>query len=471
MNHSKDIIKDASVLGVPKMLLLGLQHMFAMFGATILVPILVNGYFGSANQVLSVQVTLFCAGFGTLFFHLCSKFKVPAFLGSSFAFLGGFASIASLDTGIFANMPDSEKLQYACGGIFVAGLLYLVLAFIIKLIGVKRVMRFLPPVVTGPIIICIGLSLAPSAVNNASKNWLIAIVALAVIIIFNIWGKGMFKIIPILLGVVISYVFALALHGLGFTNPDGSAIFDFTNVINASAVGLPPFQLPKFNITAILVMAPIAIATMMEHIGDMSAISATVGENFLEDPGLHRTLIGDGLATSFSALIGGPANTTYGENTGVLELSRVHDPKVVRLAAVYAIILSFIPKFAEIIGSMPASIIGGVSFILYGMISAIGVRNVVENHVDFTKSRNLIIAGVILVSGLGFSGGLTFNIGGTSITLTSLAIAALAGIILNAILPGNDYHFGDDPDSDSSRGVDLRPRELEKELAEEYKDQ
>ncbi|MCI6790111.1 MAG: uracil-xanthine permease family protein [Lachnobacterium sp.] len=471
MNHSKDIIKDASVLGVPKMLLLGLQHMFAMFGATILVPILVNGYFGSANQVLSVQVTLFCAGFGTLFFHLCSKFKVPAFLGSSFAFLGGFASIASLDTGIFANMPDSEKLQYACGGIFVAGLLYLVLALIIKLIGVKRVMRFLPPVVTGPIIICIGLSLAPSAVNNASTNWLIAIVALAVIIIFNIWGKGMFKIIPILLGVVISYVFALALHGLGFTNPDGSAIFDFTNVINASAVGLPPFQLPKFNITAILVMAPIAIATMMEHIGDMSAISATVGENFLEDPGLHRTLIGDGLATSFSALIGGPANTTYGENTGVLELSRVHDPKVVRLAAVYAIILSFIPKFAEIIGSMPASIIGGVSFILYGMISAIGVRNVVENHVDFTKSRNLIIAGVILVSGLGFSGGLTFNIGGTSITLTSLAIAALAGIILNAILPGNDYHFGDDPDSDSSRGVDLRPRELEKELAEEYKDQ
>ena len=471
MNHSKDIIKDASVLGVPKMLLLGLQHMFAMFGATILVPILVNGYFGSANQVLSVQVTLFCAGFGTLFFHFCSKFKVPAFLGSSFAFLGGFASIASLDTGIFANMPDSEKLQYACGGIFVAGLLYLVLAFIIKLIGVKRVMRFLPPVVTGPIIICIGLSLAPSAVNNASTNWLIAIVALAVIIIFNIWGKGMFKIIPILLGVVISYVFALALHGLGFTNPDGSAIFDFTNVINASAVGLPPFQLPKFNITAILVMAPIAIATMMEHIGDMSAISATVGENFLEDPGLHRTLIGDGLATSFSALIGGPANTTYGENTGVLELSRVHDPKVVRLAAVYAIILSFIPKFAEIIGSMPASIIGGVSFILYGMISAIGVRNVVENHVDFTKSRNLIIAGVILVSGLGFSGGLTFNIGGTSITLTSLAIAALAGIILNAILPGNDYHFGDDPDSDSSRGVDLRPRELEKELAEEYKDQ
>lgn len=467
MNQQKDIIRDARVLGVPKMLLLGLQHMFAMFGATILVPILVNGYFGSTSQVLSIQVTLFCAGFGTLFFHLCSKFKVPAFLGSSFAFLGGFASIASMDTGIFQNMPDSEKLQYACGGIFVAGLLYLILALIIKLVGVQRVMRFLPPVVTGPIIICIGLGLAPSAVSNASTNWLIAIVALAVIIIFNIWGKGMFKIIPILLGVVIAYVFALVLHLLGFTNPDGSAILNFAGVASASWVGLPPFALPKFNITSILVMAPIAIASMMEHVGDMSAISATVGENFIEDPGLHRTLIGDGIATSLSALIGGPANTTYGENTGVLELSRVHDPKVVRLAALYAIVLSFIPKVSEVIASMPSSIIGGVSFILYGMISAIGVRNVVENHVDFTKSRNLIIAGVIMVCGLGFSNGLTFTIAGTSITLTALAIAAIAGIVLNAILPGNDYHFGDDPDADSSRGMDFRPRELEKELKDQ----
>ena len=441
--------------------------MFAMFGATILVPILVNSYFQSEDQILSVQVTLFCAGIGTLFFHLCSKFKVPAFLGSSFAFLGGFATVANLDSGIYANMPDLEKLQYACGGILVAGLLYLILALIIKLVGVKRVMRFLPPVVTGPIIVCIGLSLAPSAVTNASTNWLIALVALAVIIIFNIWGKGMFKIIPILLGVVISYAFALVLNGFGVTNPDGSAILNFTNVASASWVGLPPFQICKFDITAILVMAPIAIATMMEHIGDMSAISATVGENFLEDPGLHRTLIGDGLATSFSALIGGPANTTYGENTGVLELSRVHDPKVVRLAAVYAVILSFIPKVAEIIGSMPASIIGGVSFILYGMISAIGVRNIVENHVDFTKSRNLIIAAVILVCGLGFSSGLTFTVAGTSITLTSLAIAAIAGVLLNAILPGNDYNFGSNPEADASRGVDLRPHELEQELKKE----
>lgn len=455
MNERKDAIRDARTLGVPKMLLLGLQHMFAMFGATILVPILVNSYF--EGEGLSVQVTLICAGLGTLFFHLCTKLKVPAFLGSSFAFLGGFSTIAQLDTGVFADMTMGEKLPYACGGIVVAGALYLILALVIKVVGVKKVMRFLPPVVTGPIIICIGLSLAPSAVNNASTNWILALIALAVIIIFNIWGKGMFRIIPILLGVVISYVAALIMQAAGLTNPDGSAILNFTEVASASWVGLPPFQLCKFNLTAILVMAPIALATMMEHIGDMSAISATVGENFIEDPGLHRTLIGDGLATAFAGMVGGPANTTYGENTGVLELSRVHDPRVIRIAAVFAVILSFIPKMAEIIGSMPSAIIGGVSFMLYGMISAIGVRNVVENHVDFTKSRNLIIAAVILVSGLGFSNGLTFTIAGTSITLTGLAIAALAGIILNAILPGKDYHFGDDPKADANRGLDMNP--------------
>lgn len=456
MNEKFDAIRDARTLGTPKMLLLGLQHMFAMFGATILVPILVNSYFN--GEGLSIQVTLFFAGIGTLFFHVCSKMKVPAFLGSSFAFLGGFATVANLDTGIFADMTYGEKLPYACGGIVVAGLLYLVLALIIKIVGVKHVMRFLPPVVTGPIIICIGLSLAPSAVSNASANWFLALVALAVIIIFNIWGKGMWKIIPILLGVIISYAVALIMNALGFTNADGSAILDFSGVASSAAVGLPPFQLCKFNLTAILVMAPIALATMMEHIGDISAISATVGENYIEDPGLHRTLIGDGLATSLSALFGGPANTTYGENTGVLELSRVYDPKVIRIAAVYAIVLSFIPKMAAIIGSLPTAIIGGISFILYGMISAIGVRNIVENKVDFTKSRNLIIAAVILVCGLGFSGGLTFTVGSTSITLTSLAIAAIAGILLNAILPGNDYVFGNNPSGDINRGVSFNPQ-------------
>ena len=434
---NQEPIRDARKLGTPKMLILGLQHMFAMFGATILVPILVNNYF--EGEGLSIQVTLFCAGAGTLLFHFITKRKVPAFLGSSFAFLGGFATVASLDTGIYKDMTMGEKLPYACGGIVVAGLMYLVLALIIKLVGVRRVMRFLPPVVTGPIIICIGLSLAPSAVNNASTNWLLALIAFAVIVIFNIWGKGMFKIIPILMGVVISYVFALIFNAAGMTNADGSAILNFAEVASAKYVAIQPFQLCKFDLTAILVMAPISLATMMEHIGDISAISATTGNNFIEDPGLHRTLIGDGLETAMAGAIGGPANTTYGENTGVLELSKVYDPRVIRIAAVYAIILSFSPKFAEVIGSLPSSIIGGVSFILYGMISAIGVRNVVENHVDFTKSRNLIIAAVILVSGLGFSNGLTFTIGGASITLTSLAIAAILGIVLNAILPGKDY--------------------------------
>ena len=456
MNKRNDAIRDARTLGIPKMLLLGLQHMFAMFGATVLVPILVNGYFN--GEGLSVQVTLFFAGIGTLFFHCCTKLKVPAFLGSSFADLGGFYTVSQLNTGIYADMTMGEKLPYACGGIVVAGLMYLILALIVKLVGVKRVMHFLPPIVTGPIIICIGLSLAPSAVSNASTNWILAFVALAVVVIFNIWGKGMMKIIPILLGVVISYGLALAMNAMGITNADGSAILDFSAAASASFVGMPDFVMCKFDLTAILVMAPIALASMMEHVGDMSAISATVGEDFIADPGLHRTLIGDGLATSLSAIFGGPANTTYGENTGVLELSRVHDPRVIRLAAVFAVILSFIPKVADLIGSMPAAIVGGISFILYGMISAIGVRNIVENKVDFTKSRNLIIAAVILVCGLGFSNGLTFNIGGASVTLTSLAIAAIAGIVLNAILPGNDYEFGKNPKGDVSRGLGVNPQ-------------
>ncbi len=444
------VIKDASTLGTGKMMVLGLQHMFAMFGATILVPILVNNYF--EGQGLSIQVTLFCAGIGTLLFHFITKRKVPAFLGSSFAFLGGFATIASLNTGIYANMTMGEKLPYACGGIVVAGLLYLVLALIIRVVGIQRVMRFLPPVVTGPIIICIGLSLAPSAVSNASANWILALIAFGVVVVFNIWGKGMFRIIPILMGVVISYVVAVIFNAAGMTNADGSAILDFTGMAAAKVVSVQPFVLCKFDLTAILVMAPIAIATMMEHIGDISAISATVDENFIEDPGLNRTLLGDGLATAFAGLIGGPANTTYGENTGVLELSKVHDPKVIRFAAVYAVILSFSPKFAELIGSLPTAIIGGISFVLYGMISAIGVRNVVENKVDFTQSRNLIVAAVILVSGLGFSDGLTFTVGSTSITLTSLAIAAILGILLNAILPGKDYEYAADKNASGNLG-------------------
>ena len=428
------------------MLVLGLQHMFAMFGATVLVPILVNGY----GLPLSIQTTLFMAGLGTLMFHFITKWKVPAFLGSSFAFLGGYAAVAALSVGKYADMSGAEKLQYAGGGIVVAGILYMILALVIKVVGVKKVMRFLPPIVTGPIIILIGLNLAPSAVSNASTCWPLALAAMAIVVVANIWGKGMVKIIPILLGVVGSYVIAVIANACGATTATGAPLLDFSALAGAKLIGLQPFvtnfagSVCKFDLTTILVMAPISIASMMEHIGDISAISATVGENFVEDPGLHRTLIGDGLATSFAAAFGGPANTTYGENTGVLVLSGVYDPRVIRLAAIYAIVLSFSPAFAALVNSMPAAIIGGVSFILYGMISAIGIRNVVENRVDFTQSRNLIIGAVILVCGLGFANGITFSIGSAHVTLTSLAIASIAGILLNAILPGKDYEFGSD---------------------------
>ena len=430
-----EAIYDARQLGTPRMLVLGLQHMFAMFGATVLVPILVQGY----GLPLSIQTTLLFAGLGTLLFHVCTKFKVPAFLGSSFAYLGGFSTVATMPA--YEGMDPELKLAYALGGIVIAGLLYLVLALLFKVLGAKKVMRYFPPIVTGPMIIMIGLNLSGSAINNASTCWWLALVAMAIIVVANIWGKGMVKIIPILLGVVGSYIVALI-----------AGKVDFTEVGGANFVGLQHFVLAKFDLTAILVMAPIAIAAMMEHIGDMSAISATVGARFIEDPGLHRTLVGDGIATALAGMFGGPANTTYGENTGVLALSRVYDPRVIRLAALYAIILSFSPKFDALVNSIPTAIVGGVSFILYGMISAVGVRNVVENKVDLTKSRNLIIAAVIFVSGLGFSstGGITFTVGGADVTLTGLAIAALAGVILNAILPGNNYQFGVDPQGDKS---------------------
>ncbi len=436
-NLGQEAIYDARELGVPRMLVLGLQHLFAMFGATVLVPILVSGY----GLPLSIQTTLLFAGLGTLLFHLCTTFKVPAFLGSSFAFLGGFEAVANLDAGKFAGMTGEEKLPYALGGVVVAGALYLVLALLFKLVGAKKVMRFFPPIVTGPIIILIGLNLSGSAVSNASTNWPLALVAIAIIIVANIWGKGMIKIIPILLGVVGAYIVALIFNQV-----------DFTAVKDAQFVGLQQIVIAKFDITTILVMAPIAIAAMMEHIGDVSAISSTTGKNFIADPRLHRTLMGDRLATAIAGMFGAPANTTYGENTGVLALSKVYDPRVVRLAALYAIILSFSPKFDALVNSIPTAIVGGVSFILYGMISAVGVRNIVENKVDLTKSRNLIIAAVIFVCGLGFSavGGISFTVGGATITLTSLAIAALAGVLLNAILPGNDYEFGANASGDKA---------------------
>ena len=445
-----EAIYDARQLGTPRMLVLGLQHMIAMFGATVLVPILVQGY----GLPLSIQTTLLFAGLGTLLFHVCTKFKVPAFLGSSFAYLGGFSTVASLPA--YEGMDPELKLAYALGGIVIAGLLYLILALLFKLLGAKKVMRYFPPIVTGPMIIMIGLNLAGTAITNAQTCWWLALVAMAIIVVANIWGKGMIKIIPILLGVVGSYIVAVIATLCGAQLPDANGVMqplvNFVSVGEAHLIGLQKFVIAKFDVSAILVMAPIAIAAMMEHIGDISAISSTTGKNFIEDPGLHRTLVGDGLATAFAGMFGGPANTTYGENTGVLALSKVYDPRVVRLAALYAIILSFSPKFDALVNSIPAAIVGGVSFILYGMISAVGVRNIVENQVDLTKSRNLIIAAVMFVSGLGFSsvGGITFTVGDAAVTLSGLAIAALCGVILNAILPGNDYVFGVSVEGDKS---------------------
>ena len=437
--NQKGAIKDARSLGTPKMLLLGLQHMFAMFGATVLVPILVQGY----GLPLSIQTTLLFAGLGTLLFHVCTKMKVPAFLGSSFAYLGGFETVAKLDAGKYADMSGDEKLAYALGGIVIAGLLYLVLALLFKMLGAKKVMRYFPPIVTGPMIIMIGLNLSGSAINNAATCWWLALVAMAIIVVANIWGKGMVKIIPILLGVVGSYLVALIATACGAQLPDANGVMqplvNFASVSKANLIGLQQFVIAKFDVSAILVMAPIAIAAMMEHIGDVSAISSTTGRNFIEDPGLHRTLVGDGLATALAGMFGGPANTTYGENTGVLALTRVYDPAVIRIAAVFAVVVSFCPKFAALVSAMPTATIGGVSLVLYGMISAVGVRNVVENNVDFSNTRNIIIAALILVLAIGITYTAPIKIG--IVSFSGLAVASIVGIALNAILPGKDYEF------------------------------
>ena len=429
-------IYDARRLGAPKMVVFGLQHMFAMFGATILVPVLTG---------LSVQATLLFAGVGTLLFHFLSKGKVPAFLGSSFAFIAGYAAIAP--------NGEAELMPYACLGVACAGLLYLLLSALFKAFGANRVMRFFPPVVTGPIVICIGLILASSAVANCSTNWAVAVVAIAVIIVCNIWGRGMIRIVPILLGVIVSYALAAFLGEV-----------DFSGVADAPWVGLPiawddtVFSLfdgrmdTGLAITAIITIMPIALASMIEHIGDISAISSTCNRNYIAEPGLHRTLLGDGLATILASLFGAPANTTYGENTGVLALTRVFDPRVVRIAALFAILFSFCPKFAAVIGAMPASVIGGVSLVLYGMISAVGIRNLIENQVSFTVTRNILIAAVVLVLSIGIAysaaGAIIIPAGDITISLSGLAVGSLAGILLNIVLPEETPIIGEDTSSD-----------------------
>ena len=437
-------VYDARTLGTPRMLILGLQHMFAMFGATVLVPILTG---------IDIATTLLFAGLGTLLFHLLTKRKVPAFLGSSFAFIGGYNAITGFDSS--SGVPvNSDLLVYACFGVACAGLMYVILSALFKAFGVKKVMKFFPPIVTGPIIICIGLILSSSAINNCNANWLVAVAAIVIVICFNIWGKGMTKIIPILLGVIGSYIISMIVD-------PASRVAVAEKVAAAKWVGLPivwensVFHLFSMDVdtgmllSALFTIVPLSLATMVEHIGDVCAISSTVGKNFVADPGLHRTLLGDGLATTLAALFGAPANTTYGENTGVLALSKVYDPRVIRIAACFAIIFSFCPKFAALITAMPTATIGGISLILYGMISAVGVRNVVENKVEFTNSRYVIVAALILVLAIGIN----YSVGSIQIgivSLSGLAVASLVGIAVNAILPGKDYEFGVDEQGDTS---------------------
>ena len=405
-------------LGWGKSIIMGLQQCFAMFGATILVPVLTNSY-GEGIVGLSASVTLFCAGVATLWFHFITKGKVPVFLGSSFAFLGMYQAI----------IPQYGK-EYATGGVVAAGGLYVILAILIKVLGTKRVMKLFPPAVCGPLIILIGINLAGSAIDNLFTNWMLGIVPILVIIICNTWGKGMIKIIPVLISLIVSYIVAIIIGAV-----------DFSAVGSANWFGLPNFHLPKFNADAIVAGLAVAVAAMVEHVGDVMAIGATCGKNFIADPGLTRTLLGDGIGTSLAGLLGGPANTTYSENTGVVALTRVFDPFVMRIAAVMAIILSLSPKFEAVINSIPAAIIGGISFVLYGMIAATGIRTIVENQVDYVNMRNVLITAIILVSGLGFN---HKNIVIGSVAFGGLACAAVFGIILNAILPGKDYEFKED---------------------------
>ena len=405
-------------LGWGKSIIMGLQQCFAMFGATILVPVLTNSY-GEGIVGLSASVTLFCAGIATLWFHFITKGKVPVFLGSSFAFLGMYQAI----------IPQYGK-EYATGGVVAAGGLYVILAILIKVLGTKRVMKLFPPAVCGPLIILIGINLAGSAIDNLFTNWMLGIVPILVIIICNTWGKGMIKIIPVLISLIVSYIVAIIMGAV-----------DFSAVGSANWVGLPNFHLPKFNADAIVAGLAVAVAAMVEHVGDVMAIGATCGKNFIADPGLTRTLLGDGIGTSLAGLLGGPANTTYSENTGVVALTRVFDPFVMRIAAVMAIILSLSPKFEAVINSIPAAIIGGISFVLYGMIAATGIRTIVENQVDYVNMRNVLITAIILVSGLGFN---HKNIVIGSVAFGGLACAAVFGIILNAILPGKDYELKED---------------------------
>lgn len=402
---AKTGINDINQLPTSQGIILGLQHAFAMFGATILVPILTG---------LHITVALFTAGVGTWLFHLITKKKVPAYLGSSFAFIAPISLVISE----YGGIPAAQ------GGIIIAGLIYAIVAFIIYVIGPGMIRKIFPPIVTGPIIMIIGLTLAPVAIDMAGgsvKNVIVAAIALLAASIAATFAKGFFRIVPVIVGLIIGYISAII-----------AGIVDFTPLIEAKWFGLPPFTAPTFNWTAITLIAPVAIVSMVEHVGDILAISATVGKGnkFLEDPGIHKTMLGDGLATSLAGLFGGPPNTTYSENTGVLALTKVYDSRVMRIAATFAILMGLVPKLGGLIQTIPSPVIGGISILLFGMIASVGIRTVVENQVDLKLSRNLIIASVILVLGLG---GAILKI--WKLEFAGMALAALVGIILNQVLP------------------------------------
>lgn len=389
---------------------LALQHLIAMFGATVLVPILTG---------LNPSVALFSAGVGTLIFHACTKGKVPVFLGSSFAFIPLILTVKELYNG---------DLAYAQGGMVVAGLIYVVISLLIKKIGVEKIQKVLAPQVVGPMIIVIGMNLIPVAFGMAKESLLIAAITLGTALIVNFKAKGFTKQLSILLAVVVGYIIS---YNMGMVNT--------TAVKEASFLALPPFTLPKFDFGAIAIISPVVLAVFMEHLGDITTNGQVVGQNFIEDPGLNRTLLGDGLATTFAALIGGPANTTYGENTGVLAITKNYDPSILRLAAVFAVILAFVAKIGAFLTTIPTAVMGGISLMLFTMISLIGVQTIKNQEVKF-NAKNILVMGTILVLGLGsdyLSSKLGFTIGipiNETVKITGLSFAALVGIVLNYVL-------------------------------------
>ena len=412
---------------VGQKLILGLQHVLAMFGATVLVPALTG---------LNTSITLLCAGLGTLIFHMVTKKKVPVFLGSSFAFMGGV--IAIIGKSRMGDPDFMDKLAAVKGAIIVAGFVYVIFALLIKILGYEKINKLLPPIVTGPIIIVIGLRLSGSAIQNAFywksefslQAVIVTVAVLLTIICFSVFAKGIFNLMPILFAIIVG---CLVCWPLGFMNLDvmhNASVISFADADIMKQI----LCIPTFKAEAILALAPISMVTIIEHVGDITTNGAVVGKNFMVDPGVHRTILGDGLATMFAGLFGGPANTTYGENTGVLAVTKNYDPSIIRIAAVIAVILGVFGKVGGFIQCIPTPVSGAIGIVLYGMISAVGVRILINSKINMGNSRNLMIAALILVLGIGCN---EIPITKT-VTISGLALAAIAGIVLALVLPEGD---------------------------------